>query len=61
MDPEDVHGFNELDVAPVNGTRAYKGRRGRVALIHKLCTKRQINGSFTLQPLYPWRKRPGAH
>ena len=33
---EDVRGFNELEVVPVHGT---KGRRGRVALIHKLCTR----------------------
>jgi hypothetical protein len=36
---EDIRGFNELEVVPVHGTKAYMGRRGRVALIHKLCIR----------------------
>jgi hypothetical protein len=36
---EDVREFNELEAVPVHGTKAYKGRRGRGSLIHKLRTR----------------------
>jgi hypothetical protein len=57
---EDAPKFKELEVVLVHGTKAYKGR-GTAALIHKLCTRIKMTGSFTLQPLYPWRKKPGTH